>query len=116
MHIVSDLSHFRDELYWVTICSLGVIGTRYVRDSNPLPAELNLFPGQTKSYTLPHIYSELEIGTKLAINVREKENLSNLLTLTNREDSCDLLFDLTNAEPLSSFEIVLESYNTLSSV
>ena len=32
LHIVSDMSLYADQNYETSICSLGVIGTRYVRD------------------------------------------------------------------------------------
>ena len=32
LHIVSNMKHMADQDYEVSICSLGVIGTRYVRN------------------------------------------------------------------------------------
>ena len=116
LHIVSDLSHMADQDYEMSICSLGVIGTRYVRDGQPLPAEITLFNGERWLFSLPHIYSDIEIGTVLAIDVRESTN-TDILTITNGVSATDLLIDATGLEPgKSSFVVVLESFNALSSV
>ena len=50
----------------MNICSLGVIGTRYVRPGEEqLPSEINIFLGESESIDLPDIVSEIVIGTKL---------------------------------------------------
>ena len=104
LHIVSDMSHFEGQAYETSICSLGVIGTRYVRDGNPLPAEITLVVGESWRFSLLHIQSEIEIGTELAIDVREKI-ASNLITITNRESSTDLFIDTTELISFQTVEI-----------
>ena len=37
LYIVSDMAHLAKKDYETSICSLGVIGTRYVRDGESLP-------------------------------------------------------------------------------
>ena len=54
-----------------SICTVGVFGTRYVRDGESLPTRIEIAQGATKSLSVPHIYSELFIGTTLAINLRQ---------------------------------------------
>ena len=115
LHIVFDLSHMADQNYEMSICSLGVIGTRYVRDGQPLPAEITLIIGDSWNFSLPHIYSDIEIGTVLAIDVRESTN-TDILTITNGVSATDLLIDATGLEPGKSLFVVLESFNALSSV
>ena len=80
LHIVSDMSAFAGQEYETSICTLGVMGTRYVRDGTPLPAQIDIVAGQSWSFSLSHIYSELEIGTTLAIKLREKTQ-SELVTI-----------------------------------
>ena len=50
MHIVSNMAHLADKDYETSICSLGVIGTRYVRDGEPLPQMINLAAGGSWSF------------------------------------------------------------------
>ena len=115
LHIVSDMSHLKWFEYETSICSLGVIGTRYVRDGDSLPAEITLTSGESQSFSLAHIYSEIEIGTRLAINVREKSGLS-WVQITNEEDWTNISIDAPGMELDGRFEVVLESFNTLSDV
>ena len=114
LHIVSDMSHLAGQDYETSICSLGVIGTRYMRRGEYLlPAEITLRMGEKWSFSLPHIESEIEIGTKLAIAVREKSN-SNLIKIQNWTTQAHLVIDTKGIEEEERVEIVLESYNTLS--
>ena len=46
------------------------MGTRYVRNA-VVPDTVDIKLGETKTYKLPHIYSEIEIGTTLRINLRQ---------------------------------------------
>ena len=72
-HIVSDMSLYADQKYETSICSLGVIGTRYVRYGEPLPASITselTDEGESWRFELKHIRSEIEIGTNLVIYVR----------------------------------------------
>ena len=98
IHIVSDMSHLAGEDYETSICSLGVIGTRYVRDGESLPSEITLVVGDSWSFSLEHIYSEITIGTTLQIAVREK-NGSNLISLNERESATDLSIDTAGSSP-----------------
>ena len=66
------MSHYADQNYETSICSLGVIGTRYVRDGEPLPASITselTDEGEHWRFELQHIKSEIEIGTELLIEV-----------------------------------------------
>ena len=116
LHIVSDMIHLAEQDYETSICSLGVFGTRYVRGGEPLPAEIKIAAGETWSFSLAHIYSEIEIGTKLEIAVREKTG-SNTVTIVNKDSSAYITIDTTKAAASDArFVVVLESFNTLSNV
>ena len=53
-----------------SICTVGVFGTRYVRDGDPLPGSIEIVQGEVQRLSVPHIYSELPISTILNINLR----------------------------------------------
>ena len=80
------MSAYAGQDYETSICTLAVMGTRYVRDGQPLPTEIDIIPGESWSFSLSHIYSELEIGTTLDIKLREKTQ-SNIVTIVEQEDS-----------------------------
>ena len=42
MHIVADLSHLVATGFTTSICTVGVFGTKYVRDGDALPTSLEL--------------------------------------------------------------------------
>ena len=69
-----------------------------------MPAEITLVVGESWSFSLLHIYSEIEIGTEFAIGVREKI-ASNLITITNRESSTYLYIDTTGIISFQSVEV-----------
>ena len=72
LHFVADLSHLIP-LYGSfesSICTVGVFGTKYVRDGPSLPETLKIDNNDSVSLSIPHIYSELTISTLLAINLR----------------------------------------------
>ena len=64
-HLVTDGD------FETSICTVGVFGTRYVRDGDPLPSTIEVAQGEVFSLSVPHIYSEFTIGTALAINLRQ---------------------------------------------
>ena len=41
MHIVADLNHLAGQGYTMTLCSIGIMGTQYVRDQT-LPETLEI--------------------------------------------------------------------------
>ena len=50
--------------YNVSICSYGIMGTRYSR-SLPLKQTVEIVQGQTETISVPHIISDFLIGTQL---------------------------------------------------
>ena len=69
----ADLSPLNGSTFEVSICNLGVFGTKYKRDV-ALPSQIYLKPYQ-KQYTLKvaHIASTLTIGNTLNIKVKVKD-------------------------------------------
>ena len=104
IHIVSDMSHLAGEDYETSICSLGVIGTRYVRTGESLPSEITLAVGESWSFSLEHIHSEIDIGTQLQIAVREASN-SNLIIINERESATDISIDTEGFTSDQSFTV-----------
>ena len=84
-----------------------------------MPAEIELYQGETKKLQLRHIYSEYEIGTPLAIDVRVKEEntgAKNIAKISNFADLAEIEIDASSMEPGEKIEVILESFNTLSEV
>ena len=48
------------------------MGTFFERDEL-LPATIEVYQGEITTLQIPHIYSGIEIGTKLAIDIRHKD-------------------------------------------
>ena len=72
LHFVASLSHLMAayESFEMSICTVGVFGTKYVRGGDPLPETIEIAQGEVTRLSVPHIYSEFAIGTTLAINLR----------------------------------------------
>ena len=113
VHIVANLRHLVGD-YEMNVCSLGVIGTRYVRDGEALASEIVVLRGESLSLSVPHIYSEIKIGARIAIDVRAKPE-SNLIKIVNHASWTDVQIE-TAGQAAGAYEIALESFNTLSSV
>lgn len=79
----------------VSVCSLGVYGTKYVRNSgDTVPSELSIAKGFSKTIVIDNITSELEIGNELDINMREKTQLG-IVSFTELSSSTEVLIDST---------------------
>ena len=72
LHIVADLSQVNDGIsnYQMSLCTLAVYGTKYVRVGAPLPSSVTVYQGQTETIIATNISSFYTIGTKLDINLR----------------------------------------------
>lgn len=113
IHIVGDLSHLADRsLYMQSICSLGVMGTKYVREGDPLPETIELALGSTQTLDLPHIYAKYAIGNTLKIDIRQapSQPFVEFVSLTRLENSVTVRLDATSV-PLGSYSLYLESYD-----
>ena len=59
--------------YEVSICSIGIMGTKYVR-AETLQNSIEVVKGDSQTVlVVPHIYSSVPIGTTLEINLRMPE-------------------------------------------
>ena len=65
-HIIADYTDNIDYITSQYICSLGIMGTRYVRDTE-IVDEIELSTQDIITLEIPHIYSELVIGNTLDI-------------------------------------------------
>ena len=61
MHIVADLSHLSGTGYDMKVCTVGIMGTKYVRDQT-LPQSLEILTGGLTDLTIANIYSTMSIG------------------------------------------------------
>ena len=73
MHIVADLNHLAGSAYSMELCSVGIMGTRYVRDY-PVPETIEILRDSqsTKAINIHHITSAIPIGNTLQINMRQR--------------------------------------------
>ena len=96
-----------------SICTVGVFGTRYVRDGDSLPTRIEIEQGATKSLSVPHIYSKLFIGTTLAINLRQSSDQLSFVSFEEHSGATEVLIDTSGVDE-GEYSMVLESFNTLS--
>lgn len=119
MHIVADLNHLtHHDYYTMTICSLGIMGTKYVRDGDALPSTMELHQGQTISLQVPHIYSAYPIGNTLKIDLRlgsSSTPMPKIVQMTRQSSSVDITIDAIGV-PVGAYELVLESFDANSKV
>ena len=69
MHIVADFNHLAGSGYNMELCSIGIMGTEYVRDS-PLPETFEISQESLTTLAIPNIHSAMPIGNPLNINMR----------------------------------------------
>ena len=87
------------------------MGTKYVRN-NSLPSSVKINQGESLIISVPHIYSALSIGTILKINLRQNSQLS--FVTISEHISLTLLHIDTKRVVSGDYDLVLESFNTLS--
>lgn len=70
-HIVKDYTsiYIANGFYDASICSVGVMGTKYVR-SSVVVASVTVVEGEQTTFDVSKIYSEITISTVLTINLR----------------------------------------------
>ena len=54
----------------MSLCSVGIMGTQYVRDQN-LSQTIEIEKDSLTSLTISNIYSAISIGNQLNINLRQ---------------------------------------------
>ena len=116
LHFVADLSHLMvtHGSFTTSICTVGVFGTRYVRDGDPLPSSIEIAQGEVIRVSVPHIYSEFTIGTTLAINLRQAASTQHdFVTIEEYGNSNDVIIE-PGDQSVGEYDLTLESFNTLS--
>ena len=97
MHIIADFSHLSGEDYSMELCSLGIMGSQYVRDQT-LPSTLEISKEDLTYLTVANIYSAMPIGNELNINLRQSEGSElAFVTLTEEADQTIVTLDAKNA-------------------
>ena len=118
MHMVADMSAYTGTAAvsdTVSICHLHIFGTKYVRDE-PLPSSATLRQGETLTIPVPNIYSLYLIGNEIAIQLRQKTELSFVSFAVNAStSSSDLIIDAIELPP-GVYSLAFESYDTNSNV
>ena len=70
MHIVANWAHLAGENYSMELCTVGIMGTQYVRDQI-LQETLEISKEGLTSITINHIYSAIPIGNQLSIKMKQ---------------------------------------------
>ena len=94
----------------MSICDLGVFGTRYIRDT-PAPETLSLVLGDVKRVLIESIYAELPIGNTLDIKLRQKSGFElGFVTFEEVATGTNVIID-TIGLPIGTYTLELESYD-----
>ena len=56
MTFVAELAHLSNKIYEMSICSLGAMGTEYVRDTE-LPSDIELIVSERKYITIENVHA-----------------------------------------------------------
>ena len=117
VHLVAYLDHLIPTYgsYEMSICNYGIMGTFFERDEL-LPVSIEVYQGEIATLTIPHITSGIEIGTKLAIDIRYANGAElPFVTFESGTSSTKVQINAENVD-LGDYQLVVESFNTLSSV
>ena len=108
IHFVADYSHLSDAT--VSICNLGIMGTKYVRDT-PVPSEVTLKMGETNVFLVEDIYAEIPIANTIVPRLRQAAGSElDWITINVQTGSSEVQIDAT-ALQVGVYEILLESYD-----
>ena len=69
--IVADLANLSGKPYLMTICSLGIMGVEYVRQT-PIPTTVDIVEQSEKTLLIENISPAQKIGNLLDIQIRQK--------------------------------------------
>lgn len=118
MHMVANMQLYSsdslDGTEEVSICSIGVYGTEYIRDE-PVPSAINLISGSTTTLSIKHIYSRYVIGNTLLIHMRLREQLD-FVNIVNDTEQATIAIDGSGLEADQIYTLYLESYDSNSGV
>ena len=114
VHIVADLSHLSGP-YTMSLCSVGIMGTSFER-IEPLPNHIELAQGESIEIPVPHIFDEHGISSEQRINLRQAA-IAELpfVTIFEEAENSVVHIDSIGLE-IADYELVLESFDTLSTL
>ena len=99
MHIVADLSHLAGQHYSMELCSIGIMGTQYIRDET-LPETIEIDSEGLMTLTIPNIYSAMSIGNQLDIKLRQASGFElSFVSLKEQIGSTLVQIDVDEATP-----------------
>ena len=102
MHIVADLSHLAGQHYSMELCSIGIMGTQYIRDET-LPETIEIDSEGLMTLTIPNIYSAMSIGNQLDIKLRQASGSElSFVSLKEQIGSTLVQIDVNEATPEES--------------
>lgn len=114
MHLVADIRHLSSP-YEMSLCSLGIMGTKYERAE--MQENFEVLKGETLTVRVPHIYSSIEIANELRIKVRQPAHAElAYVSLRELQDETEVFVNLSGYETGNKLQIVLEQYDSLSNV
>ena len=76
LHMVADMSKSEPDAFSlneVSICSLGVFGTQYLRDGEAIPSSVEVKQGESLKLNIERIYSLVSLGNTLSIKLRQAD-------------------------------------------
>ena len=119
MYMVADLTEHANDTGGVadseeiSICSIGVFGTKYERVGEPLAASIVMTQNEVQSFEVARITSSIAIGTTLDIKLRQSvPSLSFVSFVEAAASSSVIIYGF--GVPAGEYTLVLESYNALS--
>ena len=98
----------------VNVCSMGVMGTRVVRDET-LVESIEVRADTQFSLSVPHVYPEDVIGTQFVVDLRQQAGVElSFVTLSNGPTSTEVVINTVGVDP-GDYILVIESFDSSSS-
>ena len=114
VHIVADLSSYGND-YTLSICALGIMGTRYIRDSQ-VPLALEVKAGATYSFEVEKLRSEFRIGNVIDVNLRQDSSHKLDWVSIKQRDPSLIILSPTKDIRAGKYTLALESFDSNSLV
>ena len=112
VHIIADLRHLAKKGYEVSLCSLGIMGTKFDREIVPV-SQFDILHKSTESITVQKVEPVYDVGDKIDIRVRVIENPSDLnIKVINELNDSKIEIDTWKTPP-GQYNITYGSFNTL---
>ena len=114
-HMVADMSQYESiaaDSDIVSVCSVGVYGTKYVRNGDPVITSIEIVLNQIQTISIERIQPSITIANQQDIKLRQISNLD-FITITENASSSDVLID-TTGQSIGEYTLILESFDSLS--